>query len=119
MKGEKLQELLHDTISLTKQVAAFIKHEQEYFKASAIEYKGLNDLVSFVDKEVERKLVTGLAALLLEAGFIAVEGTSSKKGEKYNWVIDTLDGTTNFNQELPDVAINVALMNNDTVIFGV
>jgi fructose-1,6-bisphosphatase/inositol monophosphatase family enzyme len=61
MKGEKLQELLHDTISLTKQVAAFIKHEQEYFKASAIEYKGLNDLVSFVDKEAERKLVTGLA----------------------------------------------------------
>jgi|SRR5690554_2144261 myo-inositol-1(or 4)-monophosphatase len=119
MKGEKLQELLHDTISLTKQVAAFIKHEQEYFKASAIEYKGLNDLVSFVDKEAERKLVTGLAALLPEAGFIAEEGTSSKKGEKYNWVIDPLDGTTNFIHGLPVFAISVALMDDDTVILGV
>lgn len=119
MKIEDLQKLLNGTISLSKQVAAFIKHEQEHFKASSIEYKGLNDLVSFVDKEAERKLVAGLADLLPEAGFIAEEGTSTIKGERYNWVIDPLDGTTNFIHGLPVFAISIALMDGDAVILGV
>ena len=119
MEIEDLQVLLNNTISLSKQVAAFIKHEQEQFKASSIEYKGLNDLVSFVDKEAERKLVSGLAELLPEAGFIAEEGTSSVKGDRYNWVIDPLDGTTNFIHGLPVFAISIALMDGDTVILGV
>lgn len=119
MTTEALQELLHNTISLSKQVAAFIKHEQEHFKASSIEYKGLNDLVSFVDKEAERKIVDGLAALLPEAGFIAEEGTSTIKGDRYNWVIDPLDGTTNFIHGLPVFAISIALMDDDAVVLGV
>lgn len=119
MTRENLKEILHETISLSKQVAAFIKHEQEHFKASSIEYKGLNDLVSFVDKEAEQKLVQGLTTLLPEAGFIAEEGTTSRKGERYNWIIDPLDGTTNFIHGLPVFAISIALMDGDTVILGV
>lgn len=119
MAMENLKEILHETISLSKQVAAFIKHEQEHFKASSIEYKGLNDLVSFVDKEAEQKLVHGLSALLPEAGFIAEEGTTSKRGERYNWIVDPLDGTTNFIHGLPVFAISIALMEEEQIILGV
>lgn len=119
MTIENLEKILHGTISLSKQVAAFIKYEQENFKASFIEYKGLNDLVSFVDKEAEEKLVQGLSELLPEAGFIAEEGTTTKKGERYNWIIDPLDGTTNFIHGLPVYAISIALMDADTVVMGV
>ena len=88
-------------------------------KKASIEYKGINDLVSFVDKTAERKLVDGLAMLIPEAGFIAEEGTVNKKGQTYNWIIDPLDGTTNFIHSLPVFSISVALMRNEEVVLGV
>lgn len=116
---EDLQKLLHETISICKQVGAFVKHEHAAFKKSSIEYKGHNDLVSFVDQEAERKLVKGLGGLLPEAGFIAEEGTTNKKEEVYNWIIDPIDGTTNFIHSLPVFAISVALMKEQEIILGV
>lgn len=116
---QDLQNLLHHTISICKQVGAFVKHEQASFQSSSIEYKGHNDLVSYVDKESENKLVAALAKLLPEAGFIAEEGTTDKKGEEYNWVIDPVDGTTNFIHGLPVFAISVALMKGEELILGV
>lgn len=116
---EDLQKLLHETISICKQVGAFVKHEHAAFKKSSIEYKGHNDLVSFVDQEAERKLVKGLGKLLPDSGFIAEEGTTNKKGEVYNWIIDPIDGTTNFIHSLPVFAISVALMKEEELILGV
>lgn len=116
---EDLQKLLHQTISICKQVGSFVKHEHSSFQKSFIEYKGHNDLVSYVDKEAEVKLVQALGALLPESGFIAEEGTTNKKGEVYNWIIDPIDGTTNFIHALPVFAISVALMREKEIILGV
>lgn len=116
---QDLQILLHQTISICKQVGAFVKHEHALFETSSIEYKGHNDLVSFVDKEAENKLVAALSVLLPEAGFIAEEGTTDKKGEEYNWIIDPIDGTTNFIHGLPVFAISVALIKGEEIILGV
>ena len=60
-----------------------------------------------------------LSQILPEAGFIAEEGTSKKVGLKYNWVIDPLDGTTNFLHGIHPYAISIALMEFDEVIAGV
>lgn len=116
---DDLQQLLHQTISICKEVGTFVKHEHGIFKKSSIEYKGHNDLVSYVDKEAERKLVHGLSALLPESGFIAEEGTTSKRGAVYNWIVDPIDGTTNFIHGLPVFAISVALMQEKEIILGV
>ena len=115
-----MQGLLQETISVCKQVGAFIKHEASFFnRAASTEYKGLNDLVSFVDKTAEKKLVESLSSLLPGSGFIAEEGTSNIKGDQYNWIIDPLDGTTNFIHGLPVFAISVALMEGEKVKMGV
>ena len=89
-----LDTLLTKTIDITKKAAELIENERQNFDFSKIEYKGKNDLVSFVDKQSELFLVDSLGRLLPEAGFIAEEGTGEPK--KINWVIDPLDGTTNF-----------------------
>lgn len=114
-----LNQILTDTIKLAKKTGAFIRNESADFKISSIEHKGFNDLVSYVDKEAEKQLVDGLGKLLPEAGFIAEEGTSTKKGENYNWIIDPLDGTTNFIHGLPVFAISIALMLEDEIVLGV
>ncbi|MEM6360815.1 MAG: inositol monophosphatase family protein [Bacteroidota bacterium] len=101
------------------EVGAFILNEAGRFSKDSIELKGVNDLVSYVDKQAEQKLVNACKAILPEAGFIAEEGTETLRGEEYNWVIDPLDGTTNFTHGLPIYAISIALMHRDVVILGV
>lgn len=113
------EKIIKPTIELIKQVGNFIQQESLVFQSSSIEKKGFNDLVSYVDKQAEKQLVDGLAKILPEAGFIAEEGTSSVRAEEYNWIIDPLDGTTNFTHGLPIYAISVALMQNEEIVLGV
>lgn len=104
---------------LAQQTAKYIAHERENFSESSVEHKGLHDLVSYVDKEAEKQLVTGLLNLLPEAGIIGEEGTSEKKSDTLNWVIDPLDGTTNFIQNIPVYSISIGLMQDAEIILGV
>jgi myo-inositol-1(or 4)-monophosphatase len=75
--------------------------------------------VSYVDKESELRIVDGLHKILPEAGFIAEEGTGEQKPDGLNWIIDPLDGTTNFIHGLPPYAISIALMDNQKLLLGV
>lgn len=114
-----MQRLQQDLIVLVKETGDFIREESRKFDHSKIEYKGKNDLVSYVDKEAEKRLVKGLSEILPGSGFIAEEGTSTKKSDTYNWIIDPLDGTTNFTHGLPVYAISVALMKRNELVLGV
>jgi myo-inositol-1(or 4)-monophosphatase len=79
----------------------------------------LHDFVSYVDKGAEQILVEKLGLLLPEAGFYAEEGTSEKKGDRYNWIIDPLDGTTNFLHNLHPHSISIGLKDYEEIIAGV
>lgn len=114
-----MQQLCQDVCALTKKVGAFIKEQRATFTESRVEVKGTNDFVSYVDKNSEKQLVEALSQLLPEAGFIAEEGTSTKKGDTYNWIIDPLDGTTNFIHGIPCYAISIALMRKDKIVLGI
>jgi myo-inositol-1(or 4)-monophosphatase len=103
--------------SIILEVGTFIRTERENFNSETIEVKGLNDLVSYVDKTSENLLVEKLSQLLPESGFITEEVERIKKA-RYNWIIDPLDGTTNFIHGIPHYAISVALAENDLIIFG-
>jgi len=79
----------------------------------------MHDLVSYVDKESEQRIINALQILLPESGFIAEEGTSDKKGDRFNWIIDPLDGTTNFIQGIPVYCVSIALMEENEIVLGV
>jgi myo-inositol-1(or 4)-monophosphatase len=106
------QPICKDAIEAVKITGEFIRKEYYTFSSHHIEYKGLNNLVSYVDKTAEKQLVDALYKILPEAGFIAEEETNSTVGEEYNWIIDPLDGTTNFIHGVPMFAISVALVKN-------
>lgn len=114
-----LQTLCQEVCSLSKQAGQFIRLERQNFGLNKVEVKGKNDFVSYIDKTSEKLIVEGLQKLLPEAGFIAEEGTSNKKGELYNWIIDPLDGTTNFIHGVPCFAISIALMRDKELVLGV
>ena len=111
--------MIEKVILITTEVGNFIRAESYTFDRERIEYKGLHDMVSYVDKTAERDLVAGLARILPEAGFITEEETSTLLGEEYNWIIDPLDGTTNFIHGVPTFSISIALQFKDELVLGV
>lgn len=115
----ELKAIHKEAIKLIKEVGNFIREESKSFSSEKVEHKGFNDLVSYVDKEAEKRLVEGLSQLIPESGFIAEEGTSNKIGKEYNWIIDPLDGTTNFVHGLPIFSISVALQQNHEIVSGI
>lgn len=115
-----LQEITSQVASLSRHTGEFVRKAASDFNRESIEYKGLNDMVSYVDKQTEELLVEGLRKILPEAGFIAEEGTGQKTdNQEFAWIIDPVDGTTNYMHGLPVFAISIALMQNDKIVSGV
>lgn len=106
-------------IELVKEVGSFITSERAGFSMQQVESKGLHDFVSYVDEQAEQKLVGELKNILPEAGFITEENTAGNSNEDYLWVIDPLDGTTNFIHKVIPHAISIALLYKQEAILGV
>jgi len=111
--------LCSKVIAITRLTGNFIRKESMSFEAKSIEYKGLNDLVSYVDKNAEKQLVRNLSKLLPEAGFITEEETVNVTGKTFTWIIDPLDGTTNFIHGIPTYSISIALYEEGQPVIGV
>jgi myo-inositol-1(or 4)-monophosphatase len=114
-----LNALRNDVIKISREVGKFIKHEQLRLSSQNIESKGKNDFVTYVDKAAETLLVNELLALLPESGFITEENTVSQEDKEFIWVIDPIDGTTNFIHGLPLFSISIALMSEKEIVLGI
>ncbi|MCD6346141.1 MAG: inositol monophosphatase [Bacteroidales bacterium] len=114
-----LKQLSLDTIEVSKAVGQFLKTSVSKLSDDMIHVKASMDFVTEIDKQSEVMLVDELSRLLPEAGFIAEEGTSTKKGEHYNWIIDPLDGTTNFIHGVIPFCISIALMRDHDLVIGI
>jgi myo-inositol-1(or 4)-monophosphatase len=109
-----------NVMNVCHEVGDFIDREGSAFDISRIEQKeGFNNLVSYVDKESEAKLVKALSKILPGSGFIGEEGTNIKGSNDYRWIIDPLDGTTNFTHGLPLFAISIGLAKMDKMVMGI
>jgi myo-inositol-1(or 4)-monophosphatase len=119
MPAPNLSALLPQVSSIAKQTGAWIRSQQGQIQSHDIEVKSLNSFVSFVDQTAERQLVDGLHQLLPDAGFIVEESTIDTEHKPWMWIIDPLDGTTNFLHGLPMYAISIGLMHHNTMQLGV
>jgi myo-inositol-1(or 4)-monophosphatase len=111
--------ILDQVLKVTEEAATFIRSQAGKVGADKIETKSPNSLVSYVDKEAERIIVEGLSKIIPGAGYITEEGTVTQQTSEYTWVIDPLDGTTNFLQQIPVYAVSIGLLHEDKLIIGV
>ena len=120
MNQSRLSQLLIASKEEIVKVGTFIASEEKKFDPQRLEKKVDSSLVSFVDKEAERRLVEKLYALLPEAQFLAEEAHTQTNisTSKYVWIIDPLDGTTNFMHRLPAYCISVALCAGHVPLLG-
>ena len=87
--------------------------------SKSVEYKGRVNLVTETDVAVEKDLTARLERILPEAGFLAEETASGGELGESTWIVDPLDGTTNFAHGLPFVAVSVALWRGGEPVLGV
>jgi myo-inositol-1(or 4)-monophosphatase len=116
MNSEKI---CKEVCELVKNVGAFISTEAKTFNRDVVEEKSFNQLVSYVDKTAEKKLVEGLKKIFPDAGFITEEDTIASEEKELMWVIDPLDGTTNFVHQIPVYSISVGLIKNNKPVMGI
>jgi myo-inositol-1(or 4)-monophosphatase len=119
MSKLNLEKICDEVRSLVAETGKFILSELEKQENLHVESKGLHNYVTHVDRTSEARLVEGLSKIIPSSGFIAEEESSTAKGEIYNWIIDPLDGTTNYIHGLPPFAISVGLMRGEEIILGV
>lgn len=113
------EELCQATIEVAAEAGKYIFSSIKSISMNAVEVKGLHNFVTEVDKAAEALIISKLKNLVKDAGFIAEEGTLQTKGDQYNWIIDPLDGTTNFIHGAPPVAVSIALVEHNKPVVGV
>ena len=120
-KDFMLEKLTRGVCEIAKQAGAYIREERRKFSLESVERKHAHDYVSYVDKGSEKQIVSALRQLLPEAGFITEEGTTKMEEEpsSLTWVVDPLDGTTNFIHQYAPYAVSIALLQGKEILIGV
>lgn len=91
-------------------IATRIGAAQARLRPAAVHRKGVGDFVTDVDVRSERQLRRALHRLLPEAGFLGEESDPAGLDHEFVWVVDPIDGTSNFARGLPHFAVSVALL---------
>ena len=110
--------MINDIINIAREAGELIR--EGFGKSFKIEFKtGENNLVTEIDKASESLIVNFIKKNYPSHGILAEEGGSSNSNAEYIWVIDPLDGTTNFAHSLPIFAVSIGVQKNGETIAGV
>lgn len=114
-----LKEITRSVCRIAQHTGAYLATERSTFNVKDVLEKGSHDFVSYVDREAEKKIVNELTAILPEAGFITEEKTVAQSGTGLKWIVDPLDGTSNFIHNLSPYCVSIALQNQEETLLGV
>ena len=139
---QNLEQITRLVCQIAREAGSYIREERAGFSVEKVERKHAHDYVSYVDKGSEQRIVKALRELLPEAGFITEEGTAQSTSiashpssltphpssltphlspltSEYIWVVDPLDGTTNFIHGFAPYAVSIALIRGREILVGV
>lgn len=119
MDSSFLAKITKEVEKIAREAGNFLMSELGKVKAGQIEEKSLNSLVSYVDRQTEEQIVEGLRSILPSAVFLTEEETVSQIKGDQRWIIDPLDGTTNFLFGLPCFSVSIALEAAGELVLGV
>ncbi|MBK9106916.1 MAG: inositol monophosphatase [Saprospiraceae bacterium] len=120
MPIHQLENICLSVVSASREAGQFIREELGKVKADQIQEKEKHSLVSYVDIETEKMLAKSLDPLVPNAQYLTEENTQTQiSTSQYCWIIDPLDGTTNFLKGIPVFSVSIALAYDSEPIVGV
>lgn len=114
-----LEEICLAASKVARRAGKFIADERKRFDVNEVISKGQRDLVSYVDVNAEKMIVEGLKKIIPDAGFLTEEKTVAESASSLRWIIDPLDGTTNFIHSVPPYSVSIALQHDDDILIGI
>jgi myo-inositol-1(or 4)-monophosphatase len=114
-----LENICRSVVNIAKAAGDFALNEIETLTTDQVKQKGEKDLVTYIDHANEKRIVAALNKILPDAGFITEEKTVEHDTRDITWIIDPLDGTTNYVHGIPLFSVSIALMQHGRVILGV
>ncbi|TDJ24104.1 MAG: inositol monophosphatase [Gammaproteobacteria bacterium] len=105
-----MQPMANLALRAARQAGKIILRAMDRIDRLEIEQKGRGDFVSNIDKEAESAIIEILHSAYPEHGILGEEHGESFSSDEYTWVIDPLDGTTNFLKGIPHFCVSIALM---------
>ena len=110
--------MINDLMNIAKEAGELIRNG--FGKNNKVEFKtNETNLVTEIDKAAEKLITDFIKKKFPSHGILAEESGEMKTGADYLWVIDPLDGTTNFAHGLPVFSVSIGLQKNNTTIAGV
>lgn len=101
--------MLNTAIQAARAAGHIILRYSNQVETISVESKNRNDFVTEIDREAEKEIIHKLRRAYPEHGFLGEESGKSGEDSKYQWIIDPLDGTTNYLYGIPHYAISIAL----------
>ena len=114
--------MLNIAVKAARRAGGIINRAGRNLDVIAVKEKSANDFVSEVDREAEQTIIRTLREAYPAHAILAEESGKSagtKGGAEYTWIIDPLDGTTNFIHGFPQYAVSIGIMHRDTLSHGV
>ncbi len=110
--------MLQKIIRIAREAGNLIK--EDFGKHHLIEYKtNVSNIVTDTDKKAEKLITEFIGKEFPGHNILAEEGSRKDGSSDYLWVIDPVDGTTNFAHGLPIFSVSIGVMKNDEIIAGV
>ncbi|NHN37508.1 inositol monophosphatase [Pseudomaricurvus alcaniphilus] len=103
-----MEPMLNIALRAARKAGELIERALERVDVVAFEEKGRNDFVTDVDKASEKEIIYHLRKAFPEHSILGEESGHQRRDSDYEWIIDPLDGTTNFIHGIPHFAISIA-----------
>jgi myo-inositol-1(or 4)-monophosphatase len=106
-------------IEAAREAGKYLLTQRGKLSPEQIDLKALNDFVTYVDHHSEKMIVEKIVNHFPSHQILAEEGTRHTGKSEYQWIIDPLDGTKNFIQDVPIFSISIALEKKGEIVIGV
>ena len=114
---------MHPTLNIAiraaREAGRLIRRYVDRVDLLDVSAKGRNDFVSEVDRQAEVEIIRVIRAVYPDHSILAEESGSSSNDSNHQWVIDPLDGTTNFLHGLPHFAVSIGFRHDGRAESGV
>ena len=110
--------MLNIAVTAARQAGDLLVRRMDRVSRLHVDIKGTNDFVSEVDREAEQSILAAIYKAYPQHAILAEESGPSGSGA-YQWIIDPLDGTTNYLHGCPQFAVSIAIRHRHRIIHGV
>ncbi len=116
---EEIAQILQVGSQAAKAAGAYLMEHFGTIRPDEVDEKGRNDFVTFVDRESEQRIIQHIREAFPDHALLAEEGGIYQPTGTYQWIIDPLDGTTNFIQNIPFFCVSIGVRRGNDMVAAI